>query len=148
MRRLSTPARVVEDPPDSPPDAGDTDTDTDTDLETDTIPDEPEISRRERTLAWLADESFRDGLPAPTARTGAGGSVPRIILPDEPMEFVRPDAVKGVYVNAWAAGSGPRSQVLIDLAIRTEINAFVIDLKDASGYVSYPTHAVVALLGG
>ena len=105
--------------------------------------DEPQVSRRDRTLAWLAVESGVD-LPASTARTGAGGSVPRLILPEEPLEFVRPDAVKGIYVSAWAAGSSKRSQALIDLATRTEINTFVIDLKDASGYVSYPTEVMTA----
>ena len=105
--------------------------------------DEPQGSRRDRTLAWLALESGVD-LPASTARTGAGGSVPRLILPEEPLEFVGPDAVKGIYVSAWAAGSSRRSQALIDLATRTEINTFVVDLKDASGYVSYPTEVMTA----
>ena len=64
------------------------------------------------------------------------------------MEFVRPEAVKGVYVNAWAAGSSTRSQELIDLATRTEVNTFVIDLKDASGYVSYATEVMTAREAG
>jgi hypothetical protein len=70
--------------------------------------------------------------------------VARIVLPEEPPEFVRPDAVKGIYLNAWAAGSAARSQALIDLATRTEVNTFVIDLKDASGYVSYATEVMMA----
>ena len=49
----------------------------------------------------------------------------------------KPAAVRGLYLNAWAAGSPKRRAQLIDLANRTEINAFVIDIKDASGYVSY-----------
>ena len=111
------------------------------------IEEEPQVSARERTLAWLAEDSG-ENLPAPTARTGGGGSVPRLVLPEEPLEFVRPDAVRGVYVNAWAAGSSTRSQMLIDLAARTEVNAFVIDLKDASGYVSYPTEVMTAREAG
>lgn len=106
--------------------------------------DEPQMSARERMLAWLAEDWDGESLPAPTARTGGGSSVPRLVLPEEPLEFLRPDAVKGVYVNAWAAGSSVRSQALIDLATRTEVNAFVIDLKDASGYVSYPTAVMTA----
>ena len=70
--------------------------------------------------------------------------MPRLVPPEEPLEFLRPDAVKGIYLNAWAAGSSTRSQALIDLATRTEVNAFVIDLKDASGYVSYPTQVMTA----
>lgn len=109
--------------------------------------DEPEVSRRDRTLGWLAEDSGVL-LPASTARTGAGGSVPRLVLPEEPPEFPRPDTVKGLYMSAWAAGSSTRSQGLIDIAARTEINTFVIDLKDASGYVSYPTEVMTAREAG
>lgn len=83
-------------------------------------------------------------LPAPSARTGQGLHVARLVLPERPLTFTQPDEVRGIYVNAWAAGSRGRSQALIDLAGRTEINAFVIDLKDASGYVSYPTSVTLA----
>ena len=110
--------------------------------------DEPQVSARESMLAWLAEDSVVATFPAPTARTGGGASVPRIVLPEEPVEFVRPDAVRGIYVNAWAAGSSVRSQGLIDLASRTEVNALVIDLKDASGYVSYPTEVMTAREAG
>ena len=107
-------------------------------------PAEPEVSARDRMLAWLADDALLENLPAPTARTGGGTSVARLVLPEQPLEFARPDAVRGIYVSAWAAGSRARSQALIDLATRTEINTFVIDLKDASGYVSYPTEVMIA----
>ena len=106
------------------------------------------MSAREKRLAWLAEEWGEENLPASTARTSGGGSVARIVVPAEPLEFVRPAAVKGIYVNAWAAGSATRSQALIDLATRTEVNTFVIDLKDASGYVSYATELMTAREAG
>ena len=109
---------------------------------------EPRVSAREKRLAWLAEEWGEENLPASTARTSGGGSVARIVVPAEPLEFVRPAAVKGIYVNAWAAGSATRSQALIDLATRTEVNTFVIDLKDASGYVSYATELMTAREAG
>ena len=127
----------------------DNDTDAGTDTDTDTgDDDESQVSARDKTLAWLAEESVGETLPAPTARTSGGGSVARIVLPEQPLEFVRPDAVKGIYLNAWAAGSAARSQALIDLATRTEVNTFVIDLKDASGYVSYATEVMIAREAG
>jgi len=49
----------------------------------------------------------------------------------------RPQHVRGLYVNSWSAGSTRRLQQLIDLANRTEINAFVVDVKDVTGQVSY-----------
>jgi len=58
--------------------------------------------------------------------------------------FPYPDAVRGLYVNAWAAGSATRMEELIELARRTEINTFVIDIKDASGYVSHRTAVPLA----
>ena len=56
----------------------------------------------------------------------------------------KPDAVRGIYLNAWAAGSRARRTALIELAEATEINAFVIDVKDATGYVSYRTRSELA----
>ena len=108
----------------------------------------PEMSARDKRLAWLAADSVLDSLPYPTARTGGGGSVARIVLPEQPLEFDRPDAVRGIYLNAWAAGSTARSQALIDLATRTEVNAFVIDIKDATGYVSHATQVMTAREAG
>ncbi|HEX6940408.1 MAG TPA: putative glycoside hydrolase [Longimicrobiales bacterium] len=56
----------------------------------------------------------------------------------------KPAAVRGLYVNAWAAGSRRKMAKLIALADSTEINSFVIDVKDATGYVSYPTGVALA----
>lgn len=58
--------------------------------------------------------------------------------------FPRPEHVRGLYVNAWAAGSTNRMEALIDLARRTEINTFVIDIKDATGYISHRTEVPLA----
>src|SRR3989442_1239873 len=47
-------------------------------------------------------------------------------------------AVKALYVNAWAFGSRKLWQ-LVRLADETEINAFVIDVKDDTGCLLYPS---------
>src|SRR5437867_4131764 len=47
-------------------------------------------------------------------------------------------AVKGLYVNAWAFGSHKLWQ-LVRLADETEINAFVVDVKDDTGCLLYPS---------
>jgi hypothetical protein len=62
----------------------------------------------------------------------------------EGVRFPRPRAVRGLYVNAWAAGSNGRMRSLMDMALRTEINAFVIDIKDASGFLSHHTEVPLA----
>lgn len=48
----------------------------------------------------------------------------------------RPDVVKGLYLNAFAAGSDAKLARLIGIANETEINAFVIDVKEG-GEISY-----------
>lgn len=58
--------------------------------------------------------------------------------------FPRPRAVRGLYLNAWAAGSSSRVRALMDIALRTEVNALVIDIKDASGYISHRTEVPLA----
>ena len=52
--------------------------------------------------------------------------------------------MRGLYLNAWVAGSSKRLEQLLELARTTEINTFVIDLKDASGYVSHATDVPLA----
>ena len=65
-------------------------------------------------------------------------------VPDPDARFPRPRKVRGIYVNAWAAGSRNRMDALLDLARRTEVNSFVIDIKDASGYLSHRTEIPLA----
>src|SRR5438105_11729580 len=47
-------------------------------------------------------------------------------------------SIKGLYVNAWAFGS-PKLWHLVRLADETEINAFVVDVKDDTGCLLYPS---------
>ena len=73
-------------------------------------------------------------------------SAPEVVLPEPParpssapapVAFVRPAAVRGLYVNAWAAGTRARMDTLFAVADSTEVNTFVVDIKDASGFVSH-----------
>ena len=52
--------------------------------------------------------------------------------------------VKGIYVTSYAAGSSKYITSVLKIADNTEINAFVIDVKDATGYVSYETDVPLA----
>lgn len=65
----------------------------------------------------------------------------RIVVPVEP---VKPPLVKGVYVNSWLVGSDKKIEELIQLARTTEINCFVIDIKDDSGFISFPNSVALA----
>ena len=44
-----------------------------------------------------------------------------------------PRIIRGLYVNAYKAGSGTHRRRLIEIADQTEINAFVVDMKDERG---------------
>lgn len=59
------------------------------------------------------------------------------------MYVARPDTLRGLYVNRWAA-IGNRIWQLIAVAKRTEINALVIDVKDDRGFVLYRSHVPLA----
>ncbi len=64
--------------------------------------------------------------------------------PRENEAFPRPHHIRGIYLNAWAAGSRRRREALITLARRTEVNSFVIDIKDATGFISHATEVPLA----
>jgi hypothetical protein len=55
----------------------------------------------------------------------------------------RPEVVRGLYVNRWAA-LGERMWQLIDVAKRTEVNALVIDVKDDRGFMLYRSSVPLA----
>ncbi len=48
----------------------------------------------------------------------------------------RPSVIHGIYITGWTAGT-PRFEKLIKQAKESGINAFVIDVKDATGYLSF-----------
>lgn len=55
-----------------------------------------------------------------------------------------PAVVRGLYINAWVFGS-TRFFDLVRLADTTEVNALVIDVKDATGQVSYRSSVPTAV---
>jgi len=55
-----------------------------------------------------------------------------------------PKSIRAIYVNAWAFG-GRRFDQLVKLADTTEINAFVIDVKDDTGYLTYRSSVPTAV---
>lgn len=55
-----------------------------------------------------------------------------------------PTPVKAIYVNAWAFGTR-KFYDLVRLAETTEINAFVVDVKDDTGYLTYRSQIATAV---
>jgi hypothetical protein len=98
-------------------------------------------------LLWAAISSrglFAQGLPASSESLQLRGVELRYVLP-EPLFNAPPPAppVKALYVNAWAFGSS-KLWHLVRLADSTEINAFVVDVKDDTGCLLYASDVQVA----
>lgn len=74
-----------------------------------------------------------------TAAFGGGMSYQQqIVQKPEPL------IVKAIYLTAYTAGSPNRRSELIDLIDQTELNAVVIDVKDSTGKVFYPSQNELA----
>lgn len=81
--------------------------------------------------------SVRRAQPARAADGATHDTTPSVV------RVPRPDTVRGLYVNRWAA-LGNRMGKLVDVADRTEINALVIDVKDDRGFVLYHSRVPLA----
>src|SRR5919109_2980770 len=98
-------------------------------------------------LLWAATFGrglFAQALPASPDRMRLRGVELRYVLP-EPLFENAPEAppIKALYLNAWAFGSN-KLRELVRLADSTEINAFVVDIKDDTGCLLYPSQVKVA----
>jgi hypothetical protein len=83
--------------------------------------------------------SLPNGTEAPLAAPPLVEPAPR----PPAARVAKPDTVRGIYLNAWAAGSPRKFANLVALAQRTELNAFVIDVKEG-GEVSYRSAVALA----
>ena len=118
---------------------------------TDAVGDGPSTGEATMTGRVASADSTTAMPSSAAAAPASAGAVAR--EPEEPGprverwgtdRFPYPGAVKALYLNAWASGSTNRMEALIELARRTEINSFVIDIKDASGYISHRTQLPLA----
>lgn len=75
--------------------------------------------------------------PAPEKLAGWHEVLP--VKPDFPQS--PPEVFRGVYLTSWSAGTTARVNRVIELARAGLVNAVVIDVKDATGYVACDTGA-------
>jgi hypothetical protein len=113
-----------------------------------------------RNALLLALIALSQPLAAQAARGGWGDELAPVIIPErliaigprlsEPLEWPAPplrrppSPVRALYVNAWAFG-GSRFRELLSLADSTEVNSFVIDIKDDTGYLTYRSEVPTAV---
>ncbi len=86
------------------------------------------------------------GPPLPPTRSLPGSAAQPVRWPAPPLN-PPPKPLRAIYVNAWAFGSR-RFYDLVRLADTTEINAFVIDAKDDTGYLTYRSENPIAVAIG
>jgi hypothetical protein len=100
-----------------------------------------------RPLAAQKERSWGDEL--------GGAATPEHLIPISPRQLetvdwpapplrTPPATIRAIYLNAWAFG-GKRFYDLIRLADSTEINAFVVDIKDDTGYLTYRSSVPTAI---
>ncbi len=97
-------------------------------------------------LFWASPHGrglFAQQLPASPDSMELRGVELRYILPEPLFDNMTVEPVKALYVNAWAFGSSKLWR-LVSLADSTEINALVIDVKDDTGCLLYPSDVKVA----
>jgi len=94
-----------------------------------------------------AQDSTRWGDELPAAQAPAlPAPVPAVPHPAPPLP--KPPAnVRALYLTAWVFGS-QRFYDLVRLADSTEVNAFVIDVKDDTGYLTYRSEVPTAMAIG
>jgi hypothetical protein len=95
-------------------------------------------------LAACADSTPRQAAAVPP-RDSVTAAMPA--AQQLPPRVAKPETVRALYLNAWAAGSSRKLAKLIDIADKTEINSFVIDVKEG-GEISYPSKVKLAIEAG
>src|SRR5215216_1249743 len=97
----------------------------------------------EAAAAGSAADSVVVGDPQLLDSAGIAAAPHVRALPPGAAESRAPTPLRGIYLNAYAGGSSTRLTSLLGLADSTEINAFVIDVKDERG-IRYRTSVELA----
>ncbi|CAN5674882.1 hypothetical protein BH23GEM5_BH23GEM5_17340 [soil metagenome] len=90
-------------------------------------------------LAACNDASIRKLIPPAFAGAEVleGAEAPQDTVPSEPAipdpRQSAPEHIRGIYLTAYTAGSATRLPQLLELAARTELNTFVVDMKTEQG---------------
>ncbi len=90
----------------------------------------------------LAAAACDRATPPSPDKAGAIPDTTAIAAPTMRARVPRPDSTRALYVNAWAAGSRARMKDLIRIADATEINAFIIDVKESDTFLTYDSTAI------
>lgn len=84
--------------------------------------------------------------PVRVQAVAGNGAVTALPLMTETDRDLQPEPlkVKGIYLTSWMTGSSKFLNQIVDFIAKTEINAVVIDVKDDTGVISYPSSVPLA----
>ncbi len=98
-------------------------------------------------LSACSGDSGKTGAAATdTVRAAAGDSAYATTTAAAP--DTAPALIRGIYLNAYAAGSHKRLSTLLRMADSTEINTFVVDVKDEKGMRYHTALPLQKQIGG
>lgn len=80
-----------------------------------------------------------DFLPTKSYHYAAATATTTVVVPPPVKHLKTPSAVKALYLTACAASTPSIRDHVINLIDNTELNAVVVDLKDYTGTVAFPT---------
>ncbi len=95
-------------------------------------------------LTAQGSANWGNELALPPGTEATSDSAEAVIAWPAPPLRKPPASVRALYLNAWVFG-GRRFHNLVALADTTEINAFVIDVKDDTGYLTYRSAVPTAI---
>lgn len=89
----------------------------------------------------VAPYVFSTTYVSPESSSQEATSSPNVALSDAPRvpHVARPEAVRGIYMTQCVVGTPTFRQSLVDFVDETELNAIVIDIKDFTGRIAFPT---------
>lgn len=93
--------------------------------------------------ARAASDTASAASAAPAESAAAAPAADEALATPAGLRQKGPAQIRGIYLNAYAAGSPNRLPKLLKMADETEINAFVIDVKDEKG-IRYDTEVALA----
>lgn len=97
-------------------------------------PGNPSAVQNSTQRKETVDQSYTDSSKAENTQSGQQQAP----APTEPAKpAVKDIKVKALYLTGWTVGSMKKVEHYVNLAKATEINSYVIDIKDDDGYVGY-----------
>jgi hypothetical protein len=94
-------------------------------------PEPDETAKSEPIARTKSPETGKKRAPEPPGQRGS-------------QEDANPESVKGIYLLAGNAGTPATLDAYLDLLDTTELNAVVVDVKDVTGEVMYPSEVPLA----